>query len=356
MLILPMMTIELIADKPTLTYWIRVAVGSVVAILLMATIVSYLILQTKIAALQIEPESSFTFDDSFDFSNTPFPIGVNPITKEILNSSEHNDYVQNFAASYLARQNTNRWFDRMVSQLSTQSWFQTIATPHSRILVILPGQRKEQIADNIGSILGWNNQEKEIFVSEVTSRTPAFPEGTFFPGRYIVAANAQPEFVASLVHDRFQRSISNRYPTKHEESLPLLDVLTIASLLERESYEFSEMRIIAGIIWNRIFIDMNLQIDATLQYARANKNNDQNWWPVPRPVDKFIDSPFNTYQQPGLPPAPIANPGVPSILATLNPESTECLFYFHDARGGFHCSKTYQRHVELIRYYYGPGG
>jgi UPF0755 protein len=99
---------------------------------------------------------------------------------------------------------------------------------------------------------------------------------------------------------------------------------------------------------------MNLQIDATLQYAKGAKSK-KTWWPKPIPSDKFIDSPYNTYQNSGLPPTPIANPSVDTVLAALNPRETECLYYFHDDESVFHCTKTYEEHVALLKQYYGRG-
>ena len=115
------------------------------------------------------------------------------------------------------------------------------------------------------------------------------------------------------------------------------------------------MRIISGIIWNRLFANMNLQIDATVQYAKANKASVNSWWPAVLPRDISIKSPYNTYTNPGLPPTPIANPSVAAILAALNPVSTPCFYYFHDKMGQFHCSTTYAEHVALLKKYYGQG-
>jgi UPF0755 protein len=124
------------------------------------------------------------------------------------------------------------------------------------------------------------------------------------------------------------------------------------------------MRIISGIIWNRLFNNMNLQIDATLQYAKASEPDGKtsqrgevagNWWPAVLPKDKYIKSPYNTYENPGLPPGPIATPSVAAVLAALNPVPTSCLYYFHDANGVFHCSDTYVEHVALLKEYYGQG-
>ncbi|MFA6414815.1 MAG: endolytic transglycosylase MltG, partial [Candidatus Paceibacterota bacterium] len=107
--------------------------------------------------------------------------------------------------------------------------------------------------------------------------------------------------------------------------------------------------------WNRLFINMNLQIDATLQYVKADASAAQGWWPKVVPADRFRKSAYNTYLHPGLPPTPIASPSVAAILAALNPRETSCLFYFHDANRQFHCTDTYAEHVALLKKYYGRG-
>jgi UPF0755 protein len=100
---------------------------------------------------------------------------------------------------------------------------------------------------------------------------------------------------------------------------------------------------------------MPLQLDASLQYARGSNSSEAKWWPKVRPADKYIKSPYNTYANKGLPPAPIANPSVESVIATLNPKQTDCLFYFHDPRGKFYCTKTYEDHVTMLKKVYGQG-
>jgi UPF0755 protein len=101
---------------------------------------------------------------------------------------------------------------------------------------------------------------------------------------------------------------------------------------------------------------MNLQLDATLQYAKAQKSPIAgSWWPQVVPKDKYINSPYNTYLHAGLPPTPIASPSVAAVLAALNPVNTPCLFYFHDRNGNFHCTDTYAAHVALLKKYYGQG-
>jgi UPF0755 protein len=150
------------------------------------------------------------------------------------------------------------------------------------------------------------------------------------------------------------KNILVHYSTTTQAFVPLNQALTVASLLEREAAGPTDMRVISGIIWNRIFKNMNLQIDASLQYAKG-ENSSGNWWTKVVPKDKYVASVYNTYAHPGLPPGPIAEPSLAAVLAALNPVATNCIFYFHDANGNFHCSNTYAEHVALLKKYYGQG-
>ncbi len=286
----------------------------------------------------------------------PFPIGIDPERKLI---SENPDVDR-----FMSNEGRLRWhfpsllpkgkFAQFIAKLSRSSWYQ-MAIPGGRLLVIFPGERKEEIAQNFGRILGWDRAERGRFIALVTSGDPMLDEGKFFPERYLVAVDASPEDVAAMVNERFVTEVLDRYTSEAESVLPLGDALTIASLLQREARDFTDMREISGVIWNRLFINMPLQLDATLQYAKGSRPDVEAWWPIPVPADKFIDSPFNTYRNKGLPPYAIANPSLEAIVAALNPKITECLFYFHANGGNFYCSKTYEEHVAKLREIFGRG-
>lgn len=342
---------------PHVSRWTRISLGVLLALLALLSFGAYLVLQSKISAFSPGPEATAPSDAAALPDIQPFPISIDPHTETFLTNPDLQLYVQEYAAPYISTRSTNRWLDRLLAQASRWSWYQQLATPESRMLVILPGERKEQVANSLADLLDWSPTETQEFLSLLPEHPPAFTEGTLFPGRYVLHTNATPSYVHNLIAERFARNILARYPSELESQVPLLHALTLASLLERETYNFAEMRIISGIMWNRLFIDMPLQIDATLQYARANTRTETagNWWPVPRPTDKYIESPFNTYQQPGLPPRPIANPGVASVIAALNPVPTKCLFYFHDSQGSFHCSPDYDTHVNKLKLHYGQG-
>lgn len=284
----------------------------------------------------------------------PFPVSVDPEAEQIVENPAVETY---FAVHISARTGRSRelgFVGRAVEHIAQSKWFQQLASPVARVVVIYPGERKEEIAENAGDLLNWNEEQEEAFIELVSDREPILADGKYFPDRYLTHVDATPEEVAALVNNAFDAQVLTRYPEEVALQVPLAKALIIASLLEREAYNFTDMREIAGIIWNRLFIDMNLQLDATLQYAKAN-GSDGPWWPRIVPDDKFIDSPYNTYEHRGLPPAPIANPSLDAILAALNPIETDCMFYFHDDQSDFHCSETYEEHVELLKLHYGRG-
>ncbi len=311
------------------------------------TVIFVFIVQTK--------QIAFDTKQSEDNEITSFPIGVNPAQKLITENPEVDTYFNKYISSNTKEKTKISWINYITSKLALLDWYQNLASPISRILVIFPGERWEQVAKNFSKILYWSKDEKDTFVALVASSTPELSEGKFYPTNYVVDKDATPEYVANMIINRFETEVISKYSDDISKLVPIEDTLIIASLLEREANDFTNMRQISGIIWNRIFIDMNLQLDATLQYAKGSKPYEQSWWPKVQPSDKYIDSPYNTYKNNGLPPAPISNPSSEAILAALNPKNTECIFYFHDENGEFHCSPTYKEHVELLKKHYGQG-
>ena len=307
-------------------------------------------------ALNIErgqsSDSSVTFEQ--------FPVTVDPLNKKIVENAQVNAFFEDtYSPLQAAAGNVElvlgNIFEWIALSIAEVPQYQNIAAVHGRFIAIKPGMRKEQVADLFAKTLAWNTQEKKEFVTPTTNSSLPLPEGSFLPGIYSVTMDTTPVMAQDLVNNRFYNEIISHYGPEIASIVPLNQALTIASLIEREAGGPDDMRIISGIIWNRLFINMNLQIDATLQYAKANSKASGSWWPKIVPADRSRASAYNTYLHPGLPPTPIANSSVASVLAALNPKNTSCLFYFHDALGGFHCTDTYAEHVALLKKYYGRG-
>lgn len=292
-----------------------------------------------------------------------FPVTVDPKNKIIVEDVAVNALFEDprsplSAAAIHAEDTLWSVLEWIASAITETPWYQNtaaVAGVDSRLVTITPGMRKEQVAKAFAKTLAWDTVQTKKFTTATASSSLPLPEGSFVPGTYPVNKKMAPLAVQALVNERFSEEILSHYGPETAAIVPLDQALTIASLLEREAGGADDIRIISGIIWNRLFIGMRLQIDATVQYAKANNASVASWWPKIAPGDIFRKSPYNTYLHPGLPPTPIANPSVAAVLAALNPKQTPCIFYFHDNAGQFHCTETYPEHVALLKKYFGRG-
>ena len=242
--------------------------------------------------------------------------------------------------------------------LASLSFYETLANPSVRIVKLSAGLRKEEVADVVGKSLGWNDAQKNQFESsqlamvdtnKINSNASVSGEGYFFPKSYLVLETDSPQAVGQMMFSEFDKQVSKISKPKTTRIVNQDTAVKIASIIQRESGGKSDMRLISGIIWNRLFAGMKLQMDDTLQYAKGTSTD---WWPAVLPADKSINSPYNTYLYPSLPPSPIDSPGIDALAAAYNPQTTTCLFYIHDKAGKIHCSTTYQGQLNNIAKYY----
>lgn len=234
--------------------------------------------------------------------------------------------------------------------LADISFYENLANPSIRIVKIGEGLRKEQIAKTISDKLNWSEKDIQKFENAKLAVNIENPEGYYFPKSYMLLKDADPDTVSQTMFSEFQKETNKIIKGKNSKVINQDTAVKVASIIQRESGGKSDMRLISGIIWNRIFKGMKLQMDATLQYAKGNEED--GWWPTVEPEDKNIDSPYNTYKYFSLPPSPIASPGISALDAAYNPLKTDCLYYIHDKKGKIHCSPTYEGHKRNIEKYY----
>ena len=170
-------------------------------------------------------------------------------------------------------------------------------------------------------------------------------EGFMFPDTYEFYQGMTPE--AAI--DKFLQTFHNKLTAEMNElaaarGLTMQQVLTIASMIEKEAANDEERPIIAGVIYNRLKANMPLGIDATIQYILPERKA------LLTVDDLAIDSPYNTYKNTGLPIGPIANPGMPSIMAALKPETHGYYFYALDEASNTHrFFKTLSEHEAFVK-------
>ncbi|MFX4263206.1 endolytic transglycosylase MltG [Pelotomaculum propionicicum] len=165
-------------------------------------------------------------------------------------------------------------------------------------------------------------------------------EGYLFPDTYQVDRGSTEVSIIDMMLKRFASVIEELDYQAQAESkgVTLHKALTVASMVEREAMVDEERPLIAGVIYNRLNIDMPLQVDATVQYALGTTK------PTLFYEDLEIDSPYNTYKIYGLPPGPIAMPGRTSLLAAIQPDRTEYLYYVAKPDGSHAFATTLAEH------------
>ena len=173
-------------------------------------------------------------------------------------------------------------------------------------------------------------------------------EGYLSPDTYEFRADATPEEIIETLLETFETRVPPELQERADDlGLNFHNVITIASIIEREAVIAEERPTIASVFYNRLDENMPLQADPTVQYVVAQPGN---WWPEISQDDINQMAAHNTYQRPGIPPWPIANPGLASIEAALNPADTDHLFFVAtgDGSGAHRFAETYEEHQENI--------
>jgi len=219
------------------------------------------------------------------------------------------------------------------------------------VWVTIPeGLRREEIVSRISQTFQQNSSsfEEQDFL-EKTERL----EGFLFPDTYLIPKNASASAVVSIFLDNFQQKYNS---LNNQTDLSQQQLVTLASLIEREAKYQKDRYLVSGILLKRLQEDWALQVDATVQYAKANQllntdyqSADINWWPQATSSDlKNIQSPYNTYENKGLPPTPICNPGLDSLKAASNPKKSSYWFYLSEPSGKTHYAETLEEHQKNI--------
>jgi len=170
-------------------------------------------------------------------------------------------------------------------------------------------------------------------------------EGYLFPDTYLFLASADASMIVQTMRANFTAKITPLAEEVNASGHSLSDIITLASLVEREARSVENKRIVAGILWNRLKLGMPLQVDAVFGYIYGRDTYSPSF------ADLKVDSPYNTYTHRGLPPGPISNPGLESIDAALNYTKTDYLYYLTGKDNLMHYAKTYAGHQVNQRKY-----
>lgn len=174
-------------------------------------------------------------------------------------------------------------------------------------------------------------------------------EGYLFPDTYQVHKNATIDQIISLLTSEFEQKYAL---VTNKTNLSRANIVILASLIEREAQKDEDRPLISSVLHNRLDLGMPLQVDATIQYALGYDYNGKTWWKRDLTLDDLkYSSPFNTYLNVGLPPSPIASPGVKALEAAADPANTNYLYYITDKNGMNHYAKSLTEHNANIKKY-----
>jgi UPF0755 protein len=214
-------------------------------------------------------------------------------------------------------------------------------------VTIPEGKRMEEIAVIVGETTsiapdtflqyaqtGWQMSEDLAVSHPILVNVPvtATLEGFLFPDTYRLPLDAEPEDLIDRMLSNMERQLTPEIQSGFEShGLTLYEGITLASIVEREAVLDSERPAIAGVFHNRLKDGWTLSACPTVQYALGYRPDEGTWWKGTLFfADLEIDSPYNTYRYPGLPPTPIANPGIQAIEAAAHPGETDYYFFMVD--------------------------
>jgi UPF0755 protein len=218
-------------------------------------------------------------------------------------------------------------------------------------VTIAEGLTKEEIfkiflGQGIGTPQGFARASRETGLLSWVSPEYNDLEGFLFPDTYFVTRSTPTRQVLFEMIKNFERHFGPRLRQRMEDrGVTLLQTVTVAALVEKETAIASERPHVASVYWNRLRLGMRLQCDPTVIYALAR---DGKWNGRLRHSDLEYDSPYNTYRYAGLPPGPICNPGGASLSAAADPAATPDLYFVARGDGGHYFSTTYEEHLRSI--------
>lgn len=176
-------------------------------------------------------------------------------------------------------------------------------------------------------------------------------EGYLFPDSYLIPTYYSADQIFEVIQGNFDQKFAQAKEGATNTKMTDKQILILASIIEREARTLKSKQGVAGVLLNRLNINMALQVDASVQYARDSKNKPIDYWQPINSSDLSIVSIFNTYKNPGLPPSPICNPGYDSIYAAFHPTESDYLYYLTGNDNQMHYATTLEEHDSNITKY-----
>jgi UPF0755 protein len=242
--------------------------------------------------------------------------------------------------TYLFRRGTP-WRDVLAALTGGEGLVRSVTIPEGYSLAQISATLSHALEVPVDSVLA--AARDTILLRRLRVPTPTL-EGYLFPDTYAFPEGTTATRAVAEMVRRFEREWQPEWDERLAElSLSRHELVTLASIVEREARIAAERPVIAAVFLNRLRIGMPLQADPTVQYARGEHTSRITY------PDLQIDSPYNTYRYPGLPPGPIASPGGASLRAALTPADVDYLYFaaFPDGRHEFR--RNFEEHARVVR-------
>lgn len=293
--------------------------------------------------------------DAAATENKTFTIAPGTSTTAIANKLESEGLIRSAQAFKFVV-----WKEKLTSKIQAGSFQLTASDTPSEIASALT-QGTEDVwvtireglrATEIGELL-----DQELANFDSTSNEFAElcleNEGYLFPETYLVPREYGTASMCNYLRSQFDLVMTDEWQAEIEsQGWTQREIVILASIIEREARDLPDMKVVSGILRNRLEIGMPLQVDATLQYAKGYNENTETWWSPPTAADKAVDSPYNSYTNTGLTPGPISNPGKNALEAAIFPTANDNFYYISNSDGSeMHYAETYEQHMVNIERY-----
>ncbi len=291
--------------------------------------------------------------------DTPRQIGINLLNDGLINDADlFVDYVR--IADYDTELEAGTYFLRSSQTIPEIAKILTDSRGSSIPFRVIEGWRIEQVAESIDSnpLFGFSGAEfltvvnaggrpDPLFAQQVGLPAGASHEGFLFPNGYSLPPDITPEGLRQALTDEYIAQVTNNGITTAAltRGVSLYQLTILASIVQREAVQMEESPLIAGVYQNRLDIGMKLDADPTVQYPLGQPGD---WWARITQADySGVQSRYNTYLYTGLPPGPIASPGLAALSGAATPESSPYFYFQADCSvNGYHkFAETYAEHL-----------
>lgn len=286
--------------------------------------------------------------DAANTLNKPFIVARGEETRAIVDNLKESGLIRDPVVFFLLLKKTGVEGKIQAGQfilspsMSAEEILQKLQLGTFDMSITIPeGKRADEIADIF--------REKMLQFDEAWRQKLNQNEGYLFPDTYLFPQDSSIEQIIDIMKKNFDKKYAE---VTNTTTLSQKDIVILASLIEREASRSEDRLLVSSVIHNRLRQKMKLDIDATVQYALGFDQVEKTWWKKKLTSEDIdIESPYNTYNIPGLPPSSIANPGLASLKAAGSPVQTDFLYYVSDNEGTNHYAKTLEEHNENIRKY-----